>query len=150
MRRIALAAVLLALAASAGCDADETRVTVDEARTTTVTGGQPVDGTTSGAVTVPAGTPLLVDFGDVNNSIGDDWFLVGPPDPAILTDEGDEYDPECDRAGCGAHMWWRFGAVARGMTELTFQYCYRSRPPDCEPMPDRGPADPVRLTVTVA
>jgi hypothetical protein len=47
-------------------------------------------------------------------------------------------------------MWWRFGAVAPGTTELTFQYCYRSRPPHCEPMPDRGPAEPVRLTVTVA
>jgi predicted secreted protein len=146
MRRIAVVALALALA---GCGGDETVVAVDRQGTTTVTEGKRVDGTRPGAVTVPAGETLLVDFGDVNNSIGDDWFLIGPADPAVLSDEGDQYDSECDQAGCGAHMWWRFGAVAAGTTEVTFQYCYRSRPPDCEPMPDRGPADPVTLTVTV-
>ena len=47
-------------------------------------------------------------------------------------------------------MWWQFGAVAPGTTEVTFQYCYRSRPPTCEPMEGRGPAEPVTLTVTVS
>lgn len=143
MRRIALATLLLATLAVSGCDADETVVPIGRA-------GPTVDGTASGAATVPAGGSLRVDFGDVNNSIGDDWFLVGPPDPAVLADAGEEYDSECEGAGCGAHLWWRFDAVAAGSTELVFQYCYRSRPPDCEPMPDRGLAEPVTLTVAVA
>jgi predicted secreted protein len=150
MRRIATATLLLALtaAAAAACGGDETVVAVDE-KGTTVVEGTHVSGTRAGTVTVPRGEKLLVDFGSQNNSIGDDWFLVGPADPAVLADEGDRYDSECDESGCGADMWWQFGAVGPGTTEVTFQYCYRSRPPDCEAMPDRGPVEPVTLTVTV-
>ncbi len=151
MRRIATAALLLTLVAggTAACGADETVVTVDDKGTTAVVDGTHVPGTEPGAVTVPRGETLLVDFGQLNNSIGDDWFLIGPADPAVLADEGDQYDSECGESGCGARMWWQFGAVGPGTTEVTFQYCYRSRPPNCEPMPDRGPQEPVTLTVTV-
>jgi hypothetical protein len=151
MRRIATATLLLALAAggTAGCGADETVVTVDDTGATAVVDGTHVPGTEPGAVTVPRGGTLLVDFGHLNNSIGDDWFLIGPADPAVLADEGDQYDSQCGESGCGAQMWWQFGAVGPGTTEVTFQYCYRSRPPNCEPMPDRGPQEPVTLAVTV-
>ena len=146
MGRLA-AAVLLSVMLS-GCTRD-TAVTVDDEGRTTVADGTHVDGTAPGAVTIPVGEKLLVDFGSINNSVGDDWFLVGPADPAVLADEGDHYDSECDDPGCGARMWWRFAGVAPGTTGVTFQYCYRSRPPACEPMAGRGPADPVTVTITV-
>jgi predicted secreted protein len=141
MSRFAVVAGLLL--ALGGCGADETVVkVVDE--------GTHVTGTRSGAVTVPLGEKLVVDLGEVNHSIGDGWFLVTPPDRGVLTDEGDHYDPDCDKPGCGGTMTWRFGTAAAGATELTLRYCYRSRPPNCEPMPDRGPADPVEIAVTVS
>jgi hypothetical protein len=146
VRAILAAGLLLALAA---CGADEAVVTVDEKGAVSVAEGTHVPGTESGAVAVAVGEKVVVDLGSQNSSIGDGWFLVGPPDPAVLTDGGEHYDSECDQPGCGAHVTWHFGTVAAGTTTITLRYCYRSRPPACDPMPDRGPAEPVTLTVTV-
>ena len=115
----------------------------------TDTPGTGVPGTESGAVSVPAGDQLVVDLGSQNSSIGDSWHLVTAPDPAVLSDAGQRFDSDCDAPGCGGEASWLFDTVGAGTTELTLRYCYRSRPPGCEPMPDRGPADPVILTVTV-
>jgi hypothetical protein len=145
--RLALAAGVLLT--SAACGADEAVVTIDEAGAVSVAEGQHVPGTRPGTITVAVGQDVVVDLGSQNSSIGDGWFLVGPPDPAVLADGGEHYDSECDQPGCGAGVSWRFGTVAAGTTAITLRYCYRSRPPDCDPMPDRGPAEPVTLTVTV-
>jgi hypothetical protein len=150
MPRIAHAAVAASLLLTvAGCGADEAVVTVDERGTVSAAEGTHVPGTKSGAVTVALGETLVVDLGNQNSSIGDGWFLVTPPDPAVLSDAGEHYDSDCDKPGCGADMSWHFGTVGAGTTEVTLRYCYRSRPPGCEPMPDRGPAAPVTLAVTV-
>jgi len=142
MPRIATAALAASLLLMlAACGADETVVPVDQ--------DAHVPGTESRAVTVSLGEKLVVDLGEQNSSIGDGWFLVTPPDPAVLTDGGSHSDPDCDQPGCGAAMTWHFGTAGAGTTELTLRYCYRSRPPGCEPMPGRGPAEPVTLTVTV-
>ena len=142
MARIAGAAFAASLILTvAGCGTDEVVVPVDE--------GTHVSGTRSGTATIALGKRLVVDLGNQNSSIGDGWFLVTPPDPAVLADEGDHYDSDCDKPGCGADMTWHFATVGAGTAELTLRYCYRSRPPGCEPMPGRGPADPVTLTVTV-
>ena len=105
-----------------------------------------VDG---GSATLTVGEVLRVDFGDVNESVGDSWYLITPPDPSILGDNGRDYDSECDRPGCGARLWWDFPAVAPGVTTVVFRYCYRSRPDDCQPEPSRGPTEPVPLDVVV-
>jgi predicted secreted protein len=106
----------------------------------------PVD---AGVVNLPAGETLRVDLGNANPSIGDSWFLVGPPDAAVLIDTGQVPGDDCDSPGCQATADWTFTAAAPGTTAVVFRYCYRSAPPDCAPMPDRGPTDPVTLTVTV-
>ena len=114
-----------------------------------VAGARHVPGTTSGAVTVALGERLVVDLGNQNASIGDGWFLVTAPDPAVLADAGEHHDSDCDRPGCGADTTCHFRTVADGTTQVVLRYCYRSRPPACEPMPDRGPTAPVALAVTV-
>jgi hypothetical protein len=110
-----------------------------------------VVGAVSGSITLPASRVLLVDFGRVNTSVGDLWSLVIPPDPAVLRDQGQEYDaePACGGLGCDHVLRWRFDAAAPGTTRLQFQYCYRSRPPACAGEPSRGPAAPVQMTVLV-
>ena len=156
MPRFASSSLLLTLTAAgllltlAACGADETVVKVDNEGATAVVDGTHVAGTAPGAVTLPLGKTLVVDFGYLNNSVGDDWFLVSPPDPAVLTDDGQDYDSECDESGCGADMSWLFGTAGAGSTTLTFKYCYRSRPPNCDTTEGRGPDEPVTLTVTVS
>jgi hypothetical protein len=105
----------------------------------------------AGSAQVAAGERLRVDFGTVNTSIGDGWFLVGPPDVSVLTDGGADYASTCPggMAGCDSHLRWQFTAKAAGSTELIFRYCYRSNPDACDPGPGRGPAEPVHLSVTV-
>ena len=103
----------------------------------------------AGSATVHVGDHLHVTFGQVNASIGDGWFLTTPPDSAVLTDGGYE-SAGCASAGCGAEAWWNFTAASAGTTTAVFQYCYRSRPPNCEPGPGAGPNEPVKLAITVS
>jgi predicted secreted protein len=103
----------------------------------------------AGSAHVEAGEVLQVDLGEVNPSIGDAWFLVHPPDAAVLGEGEESFESECDEPGCGGRATWTFTARSPGTTRLEFRYCYRSRPDDCQPQPDRGPSGIVALTVTV-
>jgi hypothetical protein len=144
LRAAATTALLLCLAVAAGCG--------DGAPTVPIGGGPPqVDvAAGDGSASLRTGETLRVDLGPVNSSIGDGWFLVEAPDPAVLTDRGRDAEQECDEPGCGARLRWAFAAAGPGTTPLVFRYCFRSQPPACEPAPDgRGSAEPVTLTVTV-
>ncbi len=103
----------------------------------------------AGSASLATGEKLRVDIGAANQSIGDLWYLVGAPDPAVLADAGQDTDPDCRLPGCGGHLWWTFTAHSPGTTTLVFRYCYRSRPENCQPGPGRGPGNPVALAVTV-
>lgn len=103
----------------------------------------------SGSAQLAQGEVLHVDLGEVNHSIGDQWYLLTPPDAAVLSEGEREYEADCDDPGCGGREGWVFTARGAGTTTLVFRYCYRSEPPSCEPQADRGPSDPVELTVTV-
>jgi predicted secreted protein len=105
---------------------------------------------TAGSASLAKGETLRVDFGDINESIGDSWYLVTQPDATILTEKDQVFDSRCGQPGCASHMTWLFAAVGPGTTTVVFQYCYRTRPENCDNGPGRGPADPVHLTVTVA
>jgi hypothetical protein len=110
-----------------------------------------VNGRATGSAQVPAGRALQVDFGRVSSGVGDAWFLTGAPDAAILADRGQGWSdtPDCQGVGCERFLVWRFDALRAGTTSVTFQYCYRSFPPECQAEPSRGPTAPVVLTVTV-
>src|SRR5688572_20075173 len=109
MRKIANAALAAGLLVTVGgCGADEAVVVVDDRGTVSVAEDARVPGTESGAVAVALGEKVVVDLGYQNSSIGDGWFLVGRPDPAVLADEGEQYESECGQPGCGGDMAWRF------------------------------------------
>jgi hypothetical protein len=116
---------------------------------TSTASGHSVDVRVSdGSARLVVGELLRVDMGRVNTSIGDSWSLVTRPDPAVLTQKEQQYDPvTC--TGCDQGLKWTFSAVGAGTTTIVFQYCYRSSPPRCQPEPSRGPQDPVSLNVTV-
>jgi len=105
----------------------------------------------SGSAQLARGQVLRVDLGAVNPSIGDAWYLTEAPDPAVLADKGRDFTSDCaaGQAGCGGHLAWEFTARGKGTTTVAFRYCYRSGPQNCDPGPGRGPADPVRVAVTV-
>jgi predicted secreted protein len=132
--RIAALVIALLLVVS-GCSGADTTVSHD-----------------AGTATVAVGETLRVDFGEVNPSVGDNWFLVGEPDSAVLTEIGTATDPVsgCDETGCGVELAWDFEAAGEGETTLVFQYCFRTGPDDCVGDSSDGPAPaPVELTVEV-
>ena len=105
----------------------------------------------AGSARLAAGETLRVDVGALNESVGDSWYVVGAPDPAVLIEKERDYDLDCDNPGCGGHLWWTFTATGAGSTTVVFQYCYRSRPgADCAPAPGGQSNQPVTLNVTVA
>ena len=104
----------------------------------------------AGSARLAPGETLRVDLGEVNHSIGDSWYLVGTPDPAVLAEKDQDYDSDCDDPGCGGRLRWTFTATGVGSTTVVFQYCYRSRPDNCDPEPGGQSDQPVTLGVTVA
>jgi len=102
----------------------------------------------AGSVALAKGERLRIGLGRYSPGIGDEWFLVSAPDPAVLHDDGRD-SPDCGQAGCTTTLAWLFSAAGAGTTDLTLRYCYRSRPDKCDPGPGRGPVDPATLHVTV-
>jgi predicted secreted protein len=102
------------------------------------------------AIGIEKGAVLRIEIGEYNESIGDQWYLVGKPNPAVLAEKGRVYDRDCDDPGCGGRLAWEFTATGPGTTSVTLRYCYRSQPAACDPGPTgRAPADPKTVTVTV-
>jgi hypothetical protein len=113
-------------------------------------GGGTVDVKVSdGTVRLVVGELLRVDLGRVNKSIGDSWYLVTRPDPVVLTEKDQQYDPAVC-TGCEQSLKWTFSAAGAGTTTVDFRYCFRSSPENCKSEPGRGPQDPVSLSVTVS
>lgn len=102
---------------------------------------------TAGEVTLEVGQVLVVDFGEVNPSIGDGWAVTTPPDDAVLG-EGDATYPDDGQSapGSGATLHYEFEAVGAGTTTIGFTYSYRGEEGD----PEGRTEDPTpELTVTV-
>lgn len=76
-------------------------------------------------IRVEAGESFRIEI-EANPSVGDDWIVIGEPDPAVarLVDSGfDSDDPDAD--GAPGVQWFELEAVAPGETEIVLEYCYR-------------------------
>ncbi len=112
-----------------------------------------------GVATVHVGVPVQlqvgqvvhVSYGTVNPSVGDSWSVTEKPDPAIVADLGAGYHSSCQagETGCGGTGWEVFKAKAPGSTTASFQYCFRSQPPQCVLAGGRPPPAPVVTAFTV-
>jgi hypothetical protein len=118
MRQALAVAVLGLLVLATGCDSGPRTVTV---------------AATAGAAVLQTGDHLRVDLGR-NDPIGDAvWFLLEEPDPAILTDNGSNFESNCDRNVCEGRDYWEFTAAGTGFETLSFRQCLNGTvPPACE------------------
>lgn len=101
---------------------------------------------TDSAVTLSDGQTLVVDFGEINPSVGDDWVITTEPDPAVLG-EGDSKvtsDAPDGMTGAPADLVYRFPTNGSGTTVIAFEYRFRGDVP--EDVDDRKTAE---ITVTV-
>lgn len=126
----ALLTVLLTAAALTGC-AGAAEKTVDY---------------TESAVTLSSGETLVVDFGFINPSVGDEWIITTEPDPAVLEEgkssfRSEQPDPP---PGSGGELSYRFAPAGSGTTTIAFEYRFRGEIP--EDPDDRKTAE---ITVTV-
>jgi predicted secreted protein len=133
MRRLLVSALAVALALLVGgCGKNEVVAPV-----------------TAGSVHLGNGQTLRIDMGRVNESVGDSWYLVGQPNPDVLVESDQELAADCHQAGCGGELSWLFDTAGKGATSVVFQYCWRTRPPNCQGKLGQAKPDPVTLTVTV-
>lgn len=104
-----------------------------------------VDYTTS-SVTLAPGSTLVVDFGEVNHTVGAEWVITREPDPAVLGpgDADSRYLGEGGEVGAPSEFSYRFAPVGPGTTVIQFEYQFRGAVPDEES--DRRNAE---ITVTV-
>lgn len=104
---------------------------------------------TDATATLAVGETLVVDFGEINSSIGDGWALTTRPDADVLSKGEEEYESlaEGDEVGAGANLTYRFEAVGPGTTTIGFTYSYRGTEGDPEGRTD-DPTPEISVTVT--
>ena len=93
---------------------------------------------------------LVVDFGEINESVGDAWALTVEPDPAVLAvgAVASEYQGEEGMTGAPTALTHSFEAVGRGETAIEFQFSYRGTT-DTADTSERMDEPRPRLVVTV-
>ena len=101
---------------------------------------------TTSSVTLAPGEALVVDFGEVNHTVGDEWVITQEPDPAVLGpgDERSRYLGEDGEAGAPSELSYRFAPVGAGTTVIQFEYEFRGAVPD-----DIDDQQTAEITVTV-
>jgi len=104
-----------------------------------------VDYTTS-SVSLAPGESLVVDFGEVNHTVGDEWVITQEPDPSVLGpgDERSRYLGEDGEAGAPSELSYRFAPVGTGTTVIQFEYEFRGSVPE-----DVSDQETAEITVTV-
>lgn len=98
------------------------------------------------SVTVPLGETLVVDFGMINSSVGDQRDVVSKPDPNVLVPDTRkiEHDGPPQPIGGPHGFAYRFTARAKGTTTIGFEYRFRGEIPS-----DPAQQETSTITVTV-
>jgi hypothetical protein len=101
---------------------------------------------TAEEVTISSGETLVVDFGEINSSVGDGWVIVTEPDATVLGagEAESEYLGEEGSAGGPNNFSYRFPAVGPGTTVIEFEYRFRGEVPE-----DPAEQETSRIEVTV-
>jgi predicted secreted protein len=87
---------------------------------------------TDTAATLAPGEVLVIDFGEVNASVGSEWVMVEEPDAAVLGEgeEHSDYLGESGETGAASDLSYRFAAVGEGTTTIEFEYRFRGFVPE--------------------
>ena len=114
---LATAAVALLCLSLTSCAAAPKTVTVDF---------------TDHAALIAEGDELVIDFGEVNASVGSAWVVTADPDPSVLTvpEPHTEYLGENGSVGAPNHLTYSLTAVGAGITRVQFEYQFRGAVPE--------------------
>lgn len=87
---------------------------------------------TADSVTLAPGEALVIDFGEVNSSVGEDWEITQEPDAAVLGpgEERSVYRGEEGMTGAPSEVTYRFPPVGEGTTVIEFEYRFRGEIPE--------------------
>ena len=98
------------------------------------------------SVTVPVGETLVVEFGKINTSVGDQWDITAAPDPKVLVlaERKPTHSDAKQQVGAPHEFAYRFEARAKGTTTIGFEYRFRGEVPS-----DPARQDSAKITVTV-
>lgn len=110
------------------------------------TGAQKTVDYTDTSVSLSPGETLVVDFGFINPSIGDEWIITAQPDATVLEEGRSSFDsgqPD-PPPGSGGELVYRFAPVGSGTTTISFEYRYRGEIPE-----DPDDQKTAEITVTV-
>ncbi|WP_311879253.1 hypothetical protein [Microbacterium forte] len=101
---------------------------------------------TTSSVTLAPGEALVVDFGEINPTVGDAWVITREPDPAVLGpgDERSRYLGQDGETGAPSEVSYRFAPVGDGTTVIQFEYEFRGAVPE-----DADDQQTAEITVTV-
>lgn len=156
MRRALFVAVSFILAAGGigGCTSASSASTQSQSKTPSPSqspspSGEVVVDYTTEAVKLEVGTTLVINFGEINSSIGDSWELAVKPDGGVLGDgvANCEFEGE-SMPGAPCALTYAFGAVGAGETTIEFQYAYRGAT-DAPEVSERVDVARTHLVVTV-
>ena len=87
---------------------------------------------TADSVTLAPGEALVIDFGEVNSSVGEDWEITQEPDAAVLGpgEERSRYLGEDGMTGAPSEVTYRFPPAGEGTTVIEFEYRFRGEIPE--------------------
>lgn len=110
----AVAVALTAIAVLSGC-----------AASTTVGYG-------AAAATIAPGESLIIDFGSVNPSVGDEWNITVEPDAAVADSGKWEFHNQGEAAATGtpSDLQYIVRGVDAGTTMIRFEYRFRGEIPE--------------------
>ncbi|WP_435744335.1 protease inhibitor I42 family protein [Microbacterium sp. PMB16] len=87
---------------------------------------------TAESVTLAPGEALVVDFGEVNATVGQEWSITQEPDDAVLApgEERSKYLGQPGETGAPSEFSYRFAPVGTGTTVIEFEYLFRGSVPE--------------------
>jgi predicted secreted protein len=102
---------------------------------------------TDHAAKLAVGDELVIDFGEVNASVGSAWVVIADPDPSVLTvpEQHTEYLGENGSVGAPNHLTYSLTAVGSGNTRVQFEYQFRGAVPE-DPQEQRTAVIDVTVT----
>lgn len=83
-------------------------------------------------VELNTGDTLIVDFGTVNHSVGDEWIITSEPDPSLMSagKQLSKYLGGEGEAGAPSELKFEFSAKSAGSTKVEFVYEFRGAVPE--------------------
>lgn len=95
-------------------------------------GGEKTVDYTVDSVTLAPGEALIVDFGEVNATVGQEWIITQEPDAAVLGsgEQRSRYLGEDGMTGAASEVSYRFAAVGDGTSDIVFEYRFRGSVPE--------------------